>query len=95
MLLPSTQRTRRACAPGRRVRMPLQIERGPWELAAPWADRLEPIGRPIRISTRGGEVRGLQARADLVRGLCVEGAGGGSTWVAHHEVLAIDGEGAA
>lgn len=69
------------------------LENGSAALASEWAERLEPMGRQVTVTTREGEIIGRLVEADLIRGLQVRVAGGMDRWIAHATILGIDGEG--
>lgn len=68
------------------------IRFGPSPMNRAWRERLEPIGRDMRLSTAEGEVTGRLIDASLDRGLLISRDTGESRWFAYPEILGIDGE---
>lgn len=68
------------------------LREGPAALGQLWSDRIEPLGRSIRVTTRAGSFRGDLIQADLDQGLRLVLTTGESLWFPHQEILCLDGE---
>ena len=63
-------------------------------LGRSWRERLEPVGRPVRLALRSGVLAGRLVAADLETGLAVVDALGTTRLVSHTEILAFEDDSA-